>query len=102
MSPLDYILPALMITFVVLAFTVAKDVRKDWKGIWRLLISIPISGIFAVPLNIGIGTSIDPTSHNLAPIEIVVWCGAFLFVFLLVIVIRKTFLKIQKKVEATK
>jgi len=84
MSPLDYILPVLILLFVILAFTVAKDVGKDWKGTWRLLIAIPVSGMLAVPLNISIGTSIDPTSHNLAPIEALVWCGGFFFFALII------------------
>jgi hypothetical protein len=84
MTAIDYILPVLILLFVILAFTVAKDLGQDWKGIWRLLIAIAISGMSAVPLNFSIGTTLDLTSHNLAPIETLVWCGSFFFFALII------------------
>jgi len=93
MSPIDYILPGLILAGVIFAFTFGRDWGKNWKGFGRLMISIPLAGMAAVPLNISIGTAIDPKSHNLGPIELIVWCGGFfiwfLVVFLLGLFIRR-------------
>jgi len=50
---------------VVFAFTFGRDIGKSWKGFGRFMVAIPFAGIFAVPLNIGIGGAIDPTSESL-------------------------------------
>lgn len=89
MSPIDYILPGLITAGVVYAFTIGRDIGKSWKGFGRFMVAIPIVGIFAVPLNIGIGGAIDPTSHNLAPIEMIVWCGGFFIWYLIVLFFRR-------------
>ena len=89
MSPIDYILPGLIAAGVIFAFTLGRDIGKSWKGSGRFMVSIPLAGMIAVPLNISIGTAIDPTSHNLAPIEMIVWCGGFFVWFLIVLFFRR-------------
>ncbi|MGH8212740.1 MAG: hypothetical protein ACREPP_05870 [Rhodanobacteraceae bacterium] len=44
-----------------------------WRGIWRWLAAVPAAVMAFVVLRIVIGTSIDPTSHNLWPFEILMW-----------------------------
>ena len=47
-----------------------------WRGIWRWLAAVPAAVMAFVVLRIVIGTSIDPTSHNLWPFEILMWGSA--------------------------
>ena len=89
MSPIDYILPGLILAGVVFAFTLGRDIGRSWKGFGRFMVTIPLAGMVAVPMNIAIGTTIDPTSHNLAPIEMIVWCGGFFIWFLIILFFRR-------------
>jgi hypothetical protein len=41
-----------------------------WQGWWRWAIAIPFLFMLGLSLNIVIATWIDPTSHNLWPIEL--------------------------------
>ncbi len=60
-----------------------------WQGYWRLASALPGAvGAFVV-LRILIDTARDPTSHNLWPFEIVMWCGlSVLWMFALSLVRR--------------
>ena len=44
-----------------------------WRGIWRWAAAVPAAIMAFVVLRIVIGVSIDPTSHNLWPFEILMW-----------------------------
>jgi hypothetical protein len=61
------------------------------KGLWKLVATLPILCIFAVGLNIVLGTSRDPTSHNLWPLEVVVWSGVGIIFSIAVIVFQRVF-----------
>jgi hypothetical protein len=44
-----------------------------WRGGWRMAAAVPFAVMAFVVLRIVVGTSIDPTSHNLWPFEILMW-----------------------------
>ena len=44
-----------------------------WRGGWRMAAVVPVALMGFVVLRILVGTSIDPTSHNLWPFEILMW-----------------------------
>lgn len=46
-----------------------------WRGGWRMAAAVPVALMGFVVLRIVVGTSIDPTSHNLWPFEILMWGG---------------------------
>lgn len=46
-----------------------------WRGGWRVAAALPAAVMAFVVLRIVVGTTIDPTSHNLWPFEIVMWGG---------------------------
>ena len=60
--------------FVVLAAVVILGPQiwaiRAWQGIWRWLAAAPLLLIGADIVLILISTSIDPTSHNLWPLEL--------------------------------
>ena len=47
-----------------------RNMRR-WEGGWRLVAALPALWVGFVVLRIVLGTSVDPTSHNLWPFEIV-------------------------------
>ena len=60
-----------------------------WRGCWRLAAALPCAGGAFVVLRIIIDTVRDPTSHNLWPFEIVMWCGlSVLWIFALNLIKR--------------
>jgi hypothetical protein len=61
------------------------------KGLWKLVATLPILGALAVGLNIVLATSRDPTSHNLWPLEVVLWSGVGIVFSIAFIVLRKAF-----------
>ena len=77
----DVMLPAMLfIAIVVSAYTVFWTTAFAWQGVWRLLGVVPIAIMVTVPLNIMVGMAYDPTSHNLFPFELVVYCvPSFIF-----------------------
>ena len=66
------LLTAAATTNVVLSLVAACRAN----GAWKLVAALPILSVFAVGLNIFLGTSRDPTSHNLWPLEVLLWSGA--------------------------
>ncbi len=82
---LTLIIVILFICFIALEIITLRR----WKGVWRILASLPVITLMLIILNILIGISIDRTSHNLWPFEIVVWSmGGFVFLGLLHLVHR--------------
>jgi len=59
----------------LLAGGLAAPVRAvwRWRGGWRMAAGVPLALLGFVVLRIIVGTSIDPTSHNLWPFEILMW-----------------------------
>ena len=91
----DVMLPAMLfIAIVVSAYTVFWTIAFEWQGVWRLLGVVPIAIMVTVPINIMVGMAYDPTSHNLFPFELVVYCVPS-FIFWVIIVILHT--KFSKK-----
>jgi hypothetical protein len=62
-----------------------------WRGGWRLAAAVPAVMIAFVILRIVIGASIDPTSHNLWPFEILMVSGLSLAVMAALKLARKWF-----------
>jgi hypothetical protein len=61
------------------------------KGVWKLVATLPILAVFAVGLNIVLGTSRDPTSHNLWPLEVVLWSGVGIIFSVAFMVFQRVF-----------
>lgn len=62
-----------------------------WRGGWRLAAAVPAVMVVFVILRIVIGTSTDPTSHNLWPFEILMVSALSLVVMATMKVARKWF-----------
>lgn len=66
----------ILVIAVVIAFLVAEVAALGkWNGVWKLLAMIPAAVVLFVCLRIVLDTSRDPTSHNLWPLELVIWAG---------------------------
>lgn len=60
-----------------------------WEGGWRLAAGAPLGLLGFVILRIALETSVDPTSHNLWPFEILMASFASLGIIVLFAVIRR-------------
>ena len=80
----------LLIATLFISFTALLILcLRRWRGAWFWLASLPVVALTAVILNILIGTLRDRTSHNLWPLEIVVWCAGGLVYLGALVVFRK-------------
>ncbi|HET8649157.1 MAG TPA: hypothetical protein VFL95_03890 [Gemmatimonadales bacterium] len=62
---------------------------RRWSGGWRVAAMIPLGAVAFVVLRIIVGVTIDPTSHNLWPFEIVLVSLAALAAMVLLVVARR-------------
>lgn len=60
-----------------------------WRGAWRIFAAVPAVIMAFVVLGIVIGTSLDPTSHNLWPFEIIMAGAASVAIMVVLALIRK-------------
>jgi heme A synthase len=81
------LLAAAAITNVVLSLVAVWRA----KGLWKLVATLPILCAFIVGLNIVLGISRDPTSHNLWPLEVILWSGVGIIFSIAFIVFQKVF-----------
>jgi len=44
-----------------------------WRGLWRLVALLPLLIVSFLLVRIVVDTQADPTSHNLWPLEVVIW-----------------------------
>ena len=63
-----------------------------WSGVWRILAVAPAFLLGYVVVRIVVDTSRDPTSHNLWPIEIVLWSAVGVVALVLMVVARRVLL----------
>lgn len=59
-----------------------------WRGGWRLAAAVPALVMSLVLLNILVGVTLDPTSHNLWPFEVAMWGAGSVAVMLLLFLLR--------------
>jgi len=62
---------------------------RRWRGGWRIAAAVPAALMAFVVLRIVVGTTIDPTSHNLWPFEILVWGVVALLILALIALARR-------------
>ena len=67
-----------MLAFGVGGFIAPFWAIRRWRGLWRIAAVVPVIVLAFVVARIIVDTARDPTSHNLWPIEIVIWGGASL------------------------
>jgi len=74
---------------------VAISTYAIWRarGFRRLLASLPLLGLLVVGLNIIVGVSRDPTSHNLWPFEVLLTCAAGIIYSLALLGLQDVFLR---------
>ena len=70
--PLVLALPLAMLALPILA-------AWKWRGMWRLLALLALAPLAIDIARIVVDTARDPTSHNLFPLELIMWGGAGLF-----------------------
>jgi hypothetical protein len=80
----------LVIAILFLSFAILEIVAiRRWRGGWRAGALLPAVALAAVIANILVGTLRDRTSHNLWPLEIVVWSAGGLAFLGVLALIRK-------------
>lgn len=60
-----------------------------WQGYWRALALLPAGALTFIAARIVIDTAADPTSHNLWPLELVVYNLPGLFFLAVLCIVRR-------------
>lgn len=69
------------VLLLLIGFVAAEAAAlRYWQGGWQVLALVPLVIVAAVLLVVVIDSWRDPSSHNLWPFEIALWCGAGLVV----------------------
>jgi hypothetical protein len=80
----------LIIVILFFSFVALEIIAiRRWRKVWRWLALLPGAALTIVILNILVGTLLDRTSHNLWPMEIVVWSAGGLVYLGVLSLIRK-------------
>lgn len=59
---------------VILLFIVLEIIAiRRMKGVWRWIACVPVAALVVIISIIVVSVIIDPTSHNLWPLEILMW-----------------------------
>ena len=89
--------------FVAATFLVFVGVEvwliKRWSGAWRIIVALPLLALVGVIGKIIIDVRENPTSHNLWPFEIIIWCGYGIGALLLISILRAIFSSNNRKKE---
>ncbi len=94
---------AILVNVLILPFAVALPLAmvalpilaaRRWRGAWRYLALLSLAPLAVCVARIVVDTARDPTSHNLFPLEILMWGGsgllfvAFLWLLRIVLAVR--------------
>jgi len=74
---------------------------RSWSGVWKIVAALPLVVLFMVTGNIIIDVRESPTSHNLWPFEIVIWCGYGIGALLVIAILKAVFSGSNRKKETT-
>ena len=80
MNMIDWVFLFALGTLTIVAVVLPLRARTKWKGPWKQVANLPLIMLTLVVLNILIGITLNPSSHNLFPFEIFIWrlvFGAF-------------------------
>ena len=78
-----------MLALGVLGFAAPAWGLWRWRGGWRIAAAVPAALMAFVVLRLLVGVSIDPTSHNLWPFEILLTGALSVVIMIAVVVARK-------------
>ena len=82
------IIGILVLGMPFLAFLLPILAMRRWQGVWRWLAALTMAPIAYDILRIVTGLAADPTSHNLFPLEMILWSAPGLFALCLLWLIR--------------
>lgn len=81
------VLVAAALFFGAIMFSIINVLR--WQGVWRVLAALPIAALIAWGIVIIVSISLNRTSHNLWPLELILWAaGAWLITGILILARR--------------
>ncbi len=78
-----------MLGIGVCGFVLPLRALWRWRGGWRVAAMVPTALMVFVVLRLIIGTTIDPTSHNLWPFEILMVGGLSVLIMVVLTLLRK-------------
>ena len=78
-----------MLGLGVCGFVLPLRALWRWRGGWRVAAMVPTALMVFVVLRLIIGTTIDPTSHNLWPFEILMVGGLSVLIMVVLTLLRK-------------
>ena len=70
---IDWVFMLVLGTLTILAITLPLRARNHWHGNWKHVATLPFIALALIVFNIIVGITLDPSSHNLFPFEILLW-----------------------------
>jgi hypothetical protein len=86
---LGLLIPPVLVTLVLACIGAPVWALWRWRGAWRLAAAVPVAVIAFVVGRIVVDTSRDPTSHNLWPLEIIMFGAAGAGLILVLALVRR-------------
>ena len=85
----------LIIAAVLFFGAIALNVTliRRWRGLWRAIACLPILALMIWTGVIIISIMLDPSSHNLWPLELVLWSFAALVTLGVITIVKYFFVK---------
>lgn len=84
MDSFVYFVAAMFLGFIGLEIWLIRS----WSGLWKFIVALPLLALFAVVGKIVFDVRENPTSHNLWPFEIIIWCGYGLGAVFLIAILK--------------
>lgn len=83
-------IPLTVLLIILVGFVIADiTLLRRWRGGWRVVAALPLVALVAWAIVIIASILRDPTSHNLWPMELSLWCaGGYLWLGLLALARR--------------
>lgn len=78
------LLLAILVILVIITITTIYLLRSRWSVGWKITGSVPAIALALLVQKLAIDTTINHTSHNIWPFELLIWGGAgviYLLVF---------------------
>lgn len=70
---INWVVMLVLGTLPILAIMLLLRAKRQWEGRWKQVAILPFIVLALVSFNIIIGITLDPSSHNLFPFEILLW-----------------------------
>ena len=90
-SLISIALPFALLATLMASVGVPLWALRTWRGAWRIAASVPALAVLATLFKIVVDTTVEPTSHNLWPFEILI-VGTFAILVISALAVCRRFI----------